>query len=358
MVDAALAFESSQKPIDFVAASAAWASAPLEEPEFTARLRFASMTEALRPDSNTAIARDLHLASEAARALNSVATTRPSIESPKAYPAALAAMLAGADPKASAEARAQMQAWASLSQSALAAQAEADTLIANAATTDKDFVEAAHADHRRDQSLGDQKPAAEISAARQRAEDALKQKMMESREIDRLEKTQVDLQSRSAKAATTQESQQIAQQQSSLAAELSAKQNAQAAITEAARSATKASKMLSEEHPDVAGAAREQSTAAASLSRAAAATIHDANLARLSTLPGLWSIFRSGGSSDTEPESRGQTSARPWARLSQKKPGEVNTASRAPDPPGYQEALRAYFNALGMPASPQTEQDR
>src|SRR4051812_43269812 len=87
----------AQQPVNFVDASRRWAAGSRGDAGVTGlpeRLATASRAEALRPDAEFVRSRDLLLASRAAAALGSAATTRPAhLPDPRApYPPALEAM--------------------------------------------------------------------------------------------------------------------------------------------------------------------------------------------------------------------------------------------------------------------------
>jgi hypothetical protein len=107
---------------------------------------------------------------------------------------------------------------------------------------------------------------------------------------------------------------------------------------------------LSLQPPDMSHAKLHQAGASAALSRAWDQSIHRAAAERLSAIPSLAAVL-----DPVLPASNGpapqQTSkfaaAREWGRLRLRDGSDVNSSMRDVDPPGYEESLKLYFEALG-----------
>jgi len=104
--------------------------------------------------------------------------------------------------------------------------------------------------------------------------------------------------------------------------------------------------------PDIGGARRQQAGVSAALSRAWDQSIHRAAAERLAALPSMAAVL--GPPSPASPGAAGAArssgrfpAAREWSRLRPQDEGDLNHAVHASDPPGYEEALKLYFEALG-----------
>ena len=112
-----------------------------------------------------------------------------------------------------------------------------------------------------------------------------------------------------------------------------------------------AAESLSLRPPDLGRARQRQADVSAALSRAWDQSIHRAAADRLAALPSLASVM---GPPAAPPRISGQTptadrfpAAREWGRLRAAEGPELNAPLHDTDPPGYEEALRLYFEALG-----------
>jgi hypothetical protein len=102
-------------------------------------------------------------------------------------------------------------------------------------------------------------------------------------------------------------------------------------------------------------AQQQQAAAVAALGRAWDDSIHRAAAARLSGLASMASILKtyafdaSGAGAEGMPRSDTDPSSRQWGRLRAWHADDLSltAAAREPDPPGYQDALKAYFQVLG-----------
>jgi hypothetical protein len=109
---------------------------------------------------------------------------------------------------------------------------------------------------------------------------------------------------------------------------------------------------LAQSPPDVRSAQQRQLDATAALSKAWDQTIHDAASQRLGLLPSMQPLYAAptltppGGSDNAAAPT--MAAAREWSRL---RPRDSETAVSAPlreaDPPGYEDALKRYFESLG-----------
>jgi hypothetical protein len=109
---------------------------------------------------------------------------------------------------------------------------------------------------------------------------------------------------------------------------------------------------LSQSPPDVKAAQQRQLDATAALAKAWDQTIHDAAALRMGLLPSMQPLYAAPalpppGSSDGAAAPT-MAAAREWSRL---RPRDTDTAVSAPlreaDPPGYEDALKKYFESLG-----------
>ena len=116
---------------------------------------------------------------------------------------------------------------------------------------------------------------------------------------------------------------------------------------------------------DPSGAAAHQQNASVALVRAWDATIHEAAAARLAGLPTMRPLFTppppDAGPAAPQGAAASVATKFPmffdWGRLPWRPMQSLNASSRTSDPPGYQDALQAYFEALGVtqPSQPQQE---
>jgi hypothetical protein len=113
---------------------------------------------------------------------------------------------------------------------------------------------------------------------------------------------------------------------------------------------------------DVAGAAARQRDASAALSRAWDAAIHDAAAARLAGLPTMRPLFAPAPAGSAPPQTPAAAAASKfpmffdWGRLPWRQFQDAGGSPRASDPSGYEDALQAYFEALGVTQPPATTQ--
>jgi hypothetical protein len=118
--------------------------------------------------------------------------------------------------------------------------------------------------------------------------------------------------------------------------------------------AESASRSLSRHEPDMSAAEHSQSTAAEAMQRASDQAIHQAARARLSQLPAMGAVLLPMGASRGQSQGSAQGDGsgripllRNWGRLQARTPDQINIAPTESAPPGYQDALKAYFEALG-----------
>ncbi|HZL36492.1 MAG TPA: hypothetical protein VFC78_14330 [Tepidisphaeraceae bacterium] len=106
-------------------------------------------------------------------------------------------------------------------------------------------------------------------------------------------------------------------------------------------------------HPgDVRQAMSHQAHAALALSRAWNRSIHQAAALRLSALPALQGIYaprdpQTATASSAAVLSPDLAAVRDWGKLHARDTQDLSAGLREPDPPGYEEPLRLYFQALG-----------
>ncbi len=105
--------------------------------------------------------------------------------------------------------------------------------------------------------------------------------------------------------------------------------------------------------PDVSAAQREQQRVSQSLVRAQGQALHTANEGRMAQTPMLGSLYRMydvgvGGVGDSAREIiKNMPGLRDWGLFREQSPADLNASLRESDPPGYRDALKAYFEALG-----------
>lgn len=103
--------------------------------------------------------------------------------------------------------------------------------------------------------------------------------------------------------------------------------------------------------PDVDKAKRHQASVSAALARAWGQSIHRAAAERLAALPSMAAILGpssplSGGAATTQASNK-FPAAREWGRLRAQDADSLAPAIHASDPPGYEEALKLYFEGIG-----------
>ena len=106
--------------------------------------------------------------------------------------------------------------------------------------------------------------------------------------------------------------------------------------------------------PDLGGAQRHQAGVSAALSRAWDQSIHRAATERLAAIPSMSAILGpplpiGPGRSQIAQQPSRFSAAREWGRLRPQDGADLNPALRDSDPPGYEQALQLYFEALGNP---------
>ena len=148
-------------------------------------------------------------------------------------------------------------------------------------------------------------------------------------------------------AADTREAIQGTQRELAAARDLLMKRDPLAAARWFARAAAES---LSASPPDVGGARRHQAGVFESLSRAWDQSIHQAAAERLSVVPSLAGVL-----GPPSPNSRGGQGAagsgpfannQQWDRFRDEGPG-LDSAMHDAEPPGYEQPLKLYFEALG-----------
>jgi hypothetical protein len=348
---------SSQQPVDFAGASAQWSADPQTESNLAARLETASTAEALRPDSNATRSRDLLLAANATRSLTRLATTRPAMSEVKDLPKAVESMLGDKDVKAANDARERLRGWALMSpdESNATSQAKLSALDAATATADRAYDQAASADQRLQQAVTAMSLHVNQAAGARSAQARSAQMLAEARQLDALMDRQKKLQERTA---ATQPSPELAHEQEMLAAEAEKLRDAAAAAS-IAPPARRAVDALSAGRADSKPTAiAEQSAAIAALSAAWLDAVRATNLARISGLPSMAAFFKTDAVVDATfgpSDQPALNSANSAITLAPRGAGQVNTAPQLPDPAGYQESLRVYFNALNRQRSASPE---
>lgn len=102
--------------------------------------------------------------------------------------------------------------------------------------------------------------------------------------------------------------------------------------------------------PDVGHARTHQARASAALSRAWDQSIHRAATERLSAVPSMAAILdvtSAGGKVPIAQQASKFAAAREWGRLRPQEGPDLNASMHEADPPGYEESLKLYFEALG-----------
>jgi hypothetical protein len=118
--------------------------------------------------------------------------------------------------------------------------------------------------------------------------------------------------------------------------------------------AAQAAVELSRQPPDTRAAMNEQAHAGEALGRAWDDSIQQAASARMQGLPSMSWLF-SLASGESMGEASGSVAerslpaatVRQWGRIREQQTSDLSVGAREPDPPGYEEALRVYFQALG-----------
>lgn len=145
-------------------------------------------------------------------------------------------------------------------------------------------------------------------------------------------------------AADTREAIAYAQRELAAARELLVRRDPLVAARWYARAAAES---LASEPPDLSGARRRQAGVSQWLYRAWDQSIHRAAQERLAILPSLAGVLgprpASGRSSE---QSSVFAAARQWDRLRDDAP-EIDSAASDSEPPGYEQSLKLYFEALG-----------
>jgi hypothetical protein len=123
-------------------------------------------------------------------------------------------------------------------------------------------------------------------------------------------------------------------------------------LTAARWFARAAADSLSLSPPDIGHAKLRQQSASSALSRAWDQSIHRAAFARLSAVPSMEAVLDpatsvGGHGTKTVQQETKFPAAREWERLRPQESAEINAAMHESDPPGYEESLRLYFEALG-----------
>ena len=117
---------------------------------------------------------------------------------------------------------------------------------------------------------------------------------------------------------------------------------------------------LSRQPPNPKGARQHQQKVSQSLAKAQDRSLQKAKGGRLAQTPlfsplyrfDLWGQGAGVADGSLERPAGGAPVRGQWGKLRQHEPSELNTSARDADPPGYQEALKAYFEALGKAESP------
>jgi len=125
--------------------------------------------------------------------------------------------------------------------------------------------------------------------------------------------------------------------------------------------AQSAATTLAGEGGGASAAAGDQQIASAALARAWDATIHDAAAARLAGLPTMHPLFApppQATSTPAPPRPASQVMSKfpmffEWGRLPWRPPQETRATPRQGDATGDQDALQAYFEALGATRPPE-----
>lgn len=120
--------------------------------------------------------------------------------------------------------------------------------------------------------------------------------------------------------------------------------------------AKQASAALSRNPPDLAAARKSQKGASAALSRAWDQSIHQAAARRLAQVPSMLPLFalyplQGEGVAEMAITSAqvGPSVAHDWGKLQAREPDGMNASLHETDPPGFEDALKVYFDALGQP---------
>jgi len=124
--------------------------------------------------------------------------------------------------------------------------------------------------------------------------------------------------------------------------------------------ADQAAEALKGNPPDMQKAAANQQGASAALQRAWSNSVQQAARDRLAGTASMSSVFqpgaiRAGQMMPVDSMPAGAQARREWGQLRQRTPEELSAGSRQNDPPGYEESLKAYFEALGKGATEGTK---
>lgn len=106
---------------------------------------------------------------------------------------------------------------------------------------------------------------------------------------------------------------------------------------------------LSKRPPDMSHAKASQASTSAALSRAWDQSIHRAATERLAAVPSLAAVLDAPAPAANGPAQQTNkfAAAREWGRLRPQEGADVNASMHDVDPPGYEESLKLYFEALG-----------
>jgi hypothetical protein len=102
--------------------------------------------------------------------------------------------------------------------------------------------------------------------------------------------------------------------------------------------------------PDLSRASAHQASASTALARAWDQSIHRAAVERLAAIPAMTALIEPAaltGGALAAARSANYAAAREWSRLRGQESTDVNTAMHDADPPGFEESLKLYFEALG-----------
>lgn len=131
--------------------------------------------------------------------------------------------------------------------------------------------------------------------------------------------------------------------------------------------AEQAANALQQQPPDLRAAARDQLSASSALDRAWDRSIHEAAAARLAGLPSMASLFaQRSDDTGTLAADAGKSSDpfklgrmfREWGWLRQRDSDDLLPGARDFTPPGYQEALKVYFDTLAKSRRPASGEEK
>jgi hypothetical protein len=119
----------------------------------------------------------------------------------------------------------------------------------------------------------------------------------------------------------------------------------------AARSfARLAADSLAQSPPNISGAKRHQAGVFESLSKAWDQSIHRVAQQRLASIPSMAAVLGSPIAGESDASSRPADrfgNARQWDRLRSEDDAAIDAKLHETDPPGYEQSLKLYFEALG-----------